>query len=80
MMTADFSNPSLFQRGSPTRHRPGSLTRRAAGCNVQCRICNRKFDCVNESRPGVSSGVLSPRRRGAFLPAKPSSAEPLLSR
>ncbi len=32
----------------------------APKCNIQCNYCNRKFDCVNESRPGVSSAVLSP--------------------
>jgi nitrogen fixation protein NifB len=32
----------------------------APKCNVQCRFCNRKFDCVNESRPGVTSKLLSP--------------------
>jgi nitrogen fixation protein NifB len=31
----------------------------APGCNIQCNFCNRKFDCVNESRPGVSSGLLT---------------------
>jgi len=25
-----------------------------------CNFCNRKFDCVNESRPGVTSSLLSP--------------------
>ncbi len=29
-------------------------------CNIQCNYCNRKYDCCNESRPGVTSGVLSP--------------------
>ena len=24
----------------------------APRCNVQCNFCSRKFDCVNESRPG----------------------------
>ena len=24
----------------------------APKCNIQCNYCNRKFDCVNESRPG----------------------------
>ncbi|MBD3315548.1 MAG: radical SAM protein [Chitinivibrionales bacterium] len=33
----------------------------APDCNIQCRYCNRKYDCVNESRPGVTSGVLKPR-------------------
>ncbi|AZO94201.1 nitrogenase cofactor biosynthesis protein NifB [Halocella sp. SP3-1] len=29
-------------------------------CNISCNYCNRKYDCVNESRPGVTSEVLSP--------------------
>ncbi len=32
----------------------------APQCNIQCKYCNRKYDCVNESRPGVTSTVLSP--------------------
>ncbi|MEO5349945.1 MAG: nitrogenase cofactor biosynthesis protein NifB [Magnetococcus sp. YQC-3] len=32
----------------------------APACNMQCRYCNRKFDCSNESRPGVVSALLSP--------------------
>ena len=32
----------------------------AAHCNIKCNYCNRKYDCVNESRPGVTSAVLSP--------------------
>ncbi|MBU1229920.1 MAG: radical SAM protein [Proteobacteria bacterium] len=32
----------------------------APKCNIQCNYCNRKYDCVNESRPGVTSGVLKP--------------------
>ncbi len=32
----------------------------APACNIQCRYCARKFDCVNESRPGVTSRVLRP--------------------
>lgn len=32
----------------------------ARGCNIQCNYCNRLYDCVNESRPGVTSAVLSP--------------------
>ncbi|WP_150269568.1 nitrogenase cofactor biosynthesis protein NifB [Paenibacillus tepidiphilus] len=34
----------------------------APACNIQCNYCNRKFDCVNESRPGVVSEVLSPQQ------------------
>lgn len=29
-------------------------------CNISCNYCNRKYDCVNESRPGVTSEVLTP--------------------
>ncbi len=32
----------------------------APRCNIQCNYCNRKYDCSNESRPGVTSDVLSP--------------------
>ncbi|MDO9632088.1 MAG: nitrogenase cofactor biosynthesis protein NifB [Humidesulfovibrio sp.] len=32
----------------------------APKCNIQCNYCNRKYDCVNESRPGVTSGILKP--------------------
>lgn len=34
----------------------------APACNIQCHYCNRKYDCANESRPGVVSEVLSPRQ------------------
>lgn len=33
----------------------------APKCNIQCNYCNRKYDCQNESRPGVTSEVLSPK-------------------
>lgn len=32
----------------------------APKCNIQCNYCVRDFDCVNESRPGVTSMVLDP--------------------
>lgn len=31
----------------------------APHCNIQCRYCIRKYDCANESRPGITSKVLS---------------------
>lgn len=34
----------------------------APACNISCNYCNRKFDCQNESRPGVTSEVLSPEQ------------------
>lgn len=39
----------------------------APSCNIQCNFCNRKYDCVNESRPGVSSGTLKPAQALAYL-------------
>jgi len=33
----------------------------APRCNIQCRYCVKKYDCANESRPGVTSRVLSPQ-------------------
>ncbi len=39
----------------------------APRCNVQCSFCNRKYDCVNESRPGVTSGVLTPAQAMVYL-------------
>ncbi|HEX3078573.1 MAG TPA: nitrogenase cofactor biosynthesis protein NifB, partial [Lachnospiraceae bacterium] len=32
----------------------------APKCNIQCNYCVRKFDCPNESRPGVTTTVLNP--------------------
>ncbi|MDW8323056.1 MAG: nitrogenase cofactor biosynthesis protein NifB [Burkholderiales bacterium] len=34
----------------------------APACNIQCHYCNRKYDCSNESRPGVVSEVLTPEQ------------------
>lgn len=34
----------------------------APACNIQCNYCNRKYDCSNESRPGVVSEVMSPKQ------------------
>lgn len=32
----------------------------APACNIHCNYCNRKYDCANESRPGVVSEKLTP--------------------
>jgi len=34
----------------------------APGCNIKCGFCERKFDCANESRPGVTSKILTPEQ------------------
>jgi nitrogen fixation protein NifB len=39
----------------------------APKCNMQCNYCSRKFSCVNESRPGVTCAILSPRQALEYL-------------
>ncbi len=39
----------------------------APKCNIQCNYCNRKYDCVNESRPGVTSAVLKPHQAARYM-------------
>lgn len=39
----------------------------APRCNVQCNYCNRKYDCASESRPGVTSVVLSPEQAADYV-------------
>jgi nitrogen fixation protein NifB len=39
----------------------------APHCNIRCNYCNRKVDCVNESRPGVTSAVLSPLQAARYV-------------
>lgn len=34
----------------------------APACNIQCNYCNRKYDCANESRPGVTSERMTPEQ------------------
>jgi len=33
----------------------------AMHCNISCNYCNRRYDCLHESRPGVTSGMISPQ-------------------
>ena len=39
----------------------------APKCNIKCNYCNRKYDCVNESRPGVTSTVLNPEQSLEYM-------------
>jgi nitrogen fixation protein NifB len=39
----------------------------AVSCNIKCNYCSRKYDCINESRPGVTSTVLTPRQALAYV-------------
>jgi len=43
----------------------------APACNISCHYCSRKYDCPNESRPGVTSEVLTPEEAlDRFLTAR----------
>lgn len=39
----------------------------AKWCNIRCNYCDIRFDCVNESRPGVTSRLMSPRDALVYL-------------
>jgi len=43
----------------------------APKCNISCNYCVRKYDCPNESRPGVTTSVLKPEEACArFIEAR----------
>lgn len=65
-MNAD--NHPCFSKDA--RHRFGRIHLPVAPrCNMQCNYCNRDFECVNESRPGVTGAVLTPRQAADYLDA-----------
>ena len=47
--------------------RPGTEASLAPLCNIQCNFCDRRYDCVNESRPGVTASGLSPHQALSYL-------------
>jgi nitrogen fixation protein NifB len=62
----DFNNHPCFSKDAHKKYGRVHLPV-APRCNMQCNFCNRKFDCVNESRPGVTSSVLTPPQALAYL-------------
>ncbi len=62
----DFSNHPCFNAESRATHGRIHLPV-APKCNVRCNFCDRKYCCVNESRPGVSAAVLSPEDALRYL-------------
>ena len=65
-MALDFSAHPCFN--GEIKHRFARIHLPVAPkCNVQCNFCNRKYDCVNESRPGVTSNVLAPKQALSYL-------------
>ncbi|KIE17803.1 nitrogen fixation protein NifB [Smithella sp. SC_K08D17] len=62
----DTNNHPCFSEGA--RHRTGRIHLPVApNCNMQCNYCNRDFECVNESRPGVSGAILLPGQAADYL-------------
>jgi len=65
-MALDLTQHPCFN--SDARHTTGRIHLPVAPqCNIQCNYCDRKFDCMNESRPGVTSAVLQPKQALAYL-------------
>jgi len=56
-------NPDVYRKAARI-HLPV-----APKCNLQCNYCDRSFDCANETRPGVSSVLLSPFQAVSYLKA-----------
>jgi nitrogen fixation protein NifB len=56
-------NPDVYKQAARV-HLPV-----APRCNLQCNYCDRSFDCANETRPGVSSTLLSPFQALSYLKA-----------
>ena len=62
----DFDNHPCFSKEAHKKYGRIHLPV-APRCNIQCNFCNRKYDCINESRPGVTSNVLTPGQAVAYL-------------
>ena len=62
----DFNNHPCFSKDAHKKYGRVHLPV-APRCNMQCNFCNRKYDCMNESRPGVTSAVLTPQQAVAYL-------------
>lgn len=48
----------------------------APRCNIKCGYCTRKHDCANESRPGVTSKLLTPAE--AIIKVREVMASPIV--
>lgn len=59
------------------RHKTGRMHLAVApACNIKCGYCTRKHDCANESRPGVTSRLLTPQQ--ALEKVREVMASPIL--
>jgi len=70
-----------IQQGHPcfggNHHKNGRMHLAVApACNIKCGYCTRKHDCANESRPGVTSQLLTPQE--AIAKVREVKASPVL--
>ena len=81
--TLDHLVPRLDMEAHPCFNHAARLTHArvhlpvAARCNMQCKYCNRKYDCVNESRPGVTCMVMLPTEAVPYIKEIASKTERL---
>lgn len=66
MKTKDFKKHPCFNADAKGKYGRVHLPV-APKCNIKCNFCDRKYDCVNESRPGVTSTILSPEQAGIYM-------------
>ena len=59
-MNLDISRHPCFDPKARHQFGANSSAGGAALQRASCNFCNRQYDCLNESRPGVTSAVLSP--------------------
>lgn len=65
-MSLDLSRHPCFHESAKHRFARVHLPV-APRCNVQCNFCRHGLDCLNESRPGVTSAVLTPPQALEYL-------------
>lgn len=66
MRRVDISNHPCFNQEA-SRHFGRVHLPVAPRCNIECNYCNRRYDCANECRPGVTSRLMDPREALAYL-------------
>lgn len=65
-MERSILNHPCFNRDA--RHQFGRIHLPVAPkCNIQCNYCNRKYNCANENRPGVTTATLNPKQALLYL-------------
>lgn len=58
----DINNIELIHPCFDCRSKNARIHLPVAGqCNLKCNYCVRKYDCINESRPGVTSKLMEPQ-------------------